>query len=77
MYVYIKSESQLYTVGFYDPSGKWIPESDHDHSEDAAKRVAWLNGNGEELQILESKIQTLADLLEKTVDHVTKLVASM
>lgn len=57
MYVYIMSETasetgsySLYTVGFYNPDGKWIPESDHDGEtgkEDAAKRVAWLNGSGE------------------------------
>ena len=48
MYVYIESEhnawGSLYTVGFYNPSGKWIPESDHDNKEDAAKRVNYLNG---------------------------------
>ena len=45
MYVYIKTESCLWTVGFYDPKGKWNSESDWDNKEDAAKRVAWLNGN--------------------------------
>lgn len=45
MYVYIRSEPGLWTVGFYDPSGRWHAESDHDNTEDAAKRVAWLNGN--------------------------------
>ncbi len=44
MYVYIKSESSLWTVGFYDHDGKWQPESDHDDSESAAKRVHYLNG---------------------------------
>jgi len=44
MYVYIKSEPQLYTVGFYDPQGKWISESDHDTKESAARRVHYLNG---------------------------------
>ena len=48
MYVYIESEhnpeGSLWTVGFYDPNGKWIPESDHNTSEKAARRVAWLNG---------------------------------
>ena len=44
-YVYIEIERGLYTVGFYAPDGKWIPESDHDLSEDAAKRVSFLNGN--------------------------------
>ena len=47
MYVYIKSENQLWTVGFYKPDGKWNPESDHDTAEDAAKRVAYLNGGRE------------------------------
>lgn len=43
-YVYIKSEACLWTVGFYDPSGKWHPESDHKSSEAAAGRVHYLNG---------------------------------
>lgn len=45
MYVYIESEPSLYTVGFYDPSGRWQPESDHNDREKAAARVAYLNGN--------------------------------
>jgi hypothetical protein len=44
MYVYIKSEPGLWTVGFYDPSGKWHPDSDHASTEDAANRVHYLNG---------------------------------
>lgn len=44
MYVYINSEPGLYTVGFYDPSGKWHSESDWSNSEQAADRVAYLNG---------------------------------
>jgi len=44
MYVYIKSEPLLFTVGFYRPDGTWEPESDHIKREDAARRVAWLNG---------------------------------
>lgn len=44
MYVYIQSEPQLWTVGFYDPSGEWHPESDHGTREDAAARVRYLNG---------------------------------
>ena len=45
MYVYINSEPGLWTVGFYSPDGKWHPESDHDDHNEAAKRVAWLNGS--------------------------------
>jgi hypothetical protein len=51
-YVYIRTESgpahSLYTVGFYDPDGKWHPESDHGDSEDAAQRVHYLNGGSPE-----------------------------
>jgi hypothetical protein len=47
MYIYRKTETQLWTVGFYDPSGKWNPESDHDNKTDAAERTAWLNGSGD------------------------------
>ena len=44
MYVYIKSEPGLWTVGFYDPAGNWQPESDHATADKAAERVHWLNG---------------------------------
>lgn len=44
MWVYVRSEPQLWTVGFYDPDGKFQPESDHGESGAAADRVAWLNG---------------------------------
>ena len=43
-YVYIKTEPGLWTVGFYDPRGKFVSESDHESSEDAAARVHYLNG---------------------------------
>lgn len=53
-YVYIQSEkagrdgatTNLWTVGFYDPTGKFVPESDHVRWEEAAKRVSYLNGGG-------------------------------
>lgn len=43
-YVYIQSEPNLYTVGFYDPNGKWHPESDYGEWAQAAARVHYLNG---------------------------------
>lgn len=50
-YVYMKTDScdgyHTYTVGFYTPDGKWVAESDHSSSEEAAKRTAWLNGGKE------------------------------
>lgn len=46
-WVYIHSETsdgiRLYTVGFYDPSGKWVPEFDGPKN-DCAARCAYLNG---------------------------------
>ena len=47
MYVYLRSGANLYTVGFFTPSGEWIAESDWDSRESAALRVHWLNGGGE------------------------------
>jgi hypothetical protein len=44
-YVYIQSQPGLWTVGFYDPQGGWVAESDHTSTECAAKRVAYLNGD--------------------------------
>ncbi len=45
MFVYIKSESELWTVGHYPPGGKFVPESDHRNETAAAERTAWLNGS--------------------------------
>lgn len=47
MWVYIRSEPGLWTVGFYSPDGEWHPTSDHDKQEDAARQVAFLNGSPE------------------------------
>lgn len=44
MYGYRKTESNLWTVGHYAPTGGWSPESDHDTREAAVRRVHYLNG---------------------------------
>lgn len=43
-WVYLQSEPGLFTVGYYDPKGKWHADSDHDTREAAAARVHYLNG---------------------------------
>lgn len=49
MWVYTRTEQQLWTVGFFAPDGEWQTDSDHTEQEEAAKRVAFLNGSYEEL----------------------------
>ena len=43
-WVYIRSEPGLWTVGFYDPAGRWHADSDYETREQAAARVHYLNG---------------------------------
>jgi len=43
-WVYISSEPNLFTVGYYSPNGTFHTDSDHQNREDAAKRCATLNG---------------------------------
>ncbi len=50
-YVYIRSEPQLWTVGFYRPDGRFEPASDHVKRDDAAKMVHYLNGGSPEDEI--------------------------
>ena len=44
-YVYLRSEPGLWTVGHYSPDGAWHSDSDHGSREEAAERVARLNGS--------------------------------
>jgi len=43
-YVYIRTEPGLWTVGFFEPDGTWVPESDWDSPQAAADRVRFLAG---------------------------------
>lgn len=44
IWVYIRTEPGLWTVGFYAPDGQFQPESDHGSTDEAAERVHYLNG---------------------------------
>ena len=48
MWVYRRTESNLWTVGFYTPSKEWNADSDWPTREEAARRVHYLNGGGTE-----------------------------
>jgi hypothetical protein len=43
-WVYKRTETTLWTVGYYTPSSKWEPESDHGSPAWAGDRVHYLNG---------------------------------
>jgi len=44
VWVYVKTEPRLWTVGFYAPDGEFHTDSDHGSKDDAADRVHYLNG---------------------------------
>lgn len=44
MWVYIKTEKNCFTVGFYSPNGEWNSDSDHSTRKSASERVSYLNG---------------------------------
>lgn len=44
VWVYMRTEPGLWTVGFYAPDGIWHADSDHGSSDEAAERVHYLNG---------------------------------
>lgn len=65
MYVYKRTEPQLWTVGFYAPDGEWHSEGDYGDREEAADRVAYLNGAHssllERIERLEQRVAELED----------------
>jgi len=67
-YVYRRTEPQLFTVGFYDPEGKWHTDSDHDDREQARLTVNYLNG-GTGIHDIPRKIASLHRRLEQIEAH--------
>lgn len=73
-YVYIRSEPGLWTVGFYAPDGSWEPESDHGSTEEAAVRVAYLNGGqAAAVDALTKRVAALEQAARETYDRVAAL----
>jgi hypothetical protein len=64
VYIRVKSEPNLFTVGFYDPSGKWQTDSDHSSKEDAAERCSFLNGNRDEVRLRELNVELVKALIK-------------
>jgi len=65
MYVYIKSEPSLWTVGFFE-GGKWHAESDHDSALSAAARVHYLNGQPQPPSSCNVRLYTRAEIVNGT-----------
>lgn len=70
MYIYKRSEPRLWTVGFYEPNGKFVPESDHDIEENAARRTHYMNG-GRDNKLVEA-LEAIREADKKGIiaDHV-------
>jgi len=73
MYVYKRAQGEnLYTVGFYDPSGRWIPESDWSIREEAIERVHYLNGGG-----ISPNTRFILDKLIYSIEGITKAIQAI
>lgn len=47
MWVYKQTESGLWQAGFYAPDKQWYPDKDYSTRDEAAARVSYLNGGGQ------------------------------
>jgi hypothetical protein len=65
MYCYRSDQGDCCIVGFYDPSGQWVAESDHVEIRSAAARVHYLNGGVD------------AELIGELVAHVCRLLVDI
>lgn len=69
-WVYMKTDVNLYTVGYYEYYNnnrkKWHSDSDHSTKEEAAKRVAWLNGG-------ENVINALGEMVGKMIGDLERM----
>jgi hypothetical protein len=63
----------LWSVGYFDPEGRWQEESDHATADDAAKRVAWLNGGHVDRNEIDQLIQRVNALETKMAVQVVRL----
>lgn len=71
-YVYMQTEPGLWTVGFEDSNGQWHADSDHSRQEEAATRVAYLNGNAagmrDWMEMVTVAMKKHGELLERLVE---------
>ena len=63
-WVYQKTEQYLWTVGFYDPVGRWHTDGDFSSPQEAAERVHYLNGRPPAEELTNEQIRYLFAKLE-------------
>ena len=69
-FVYISAKhGEPATVSYYDPAGKWQPESDHNTDEQAAKRVHYLNGGSDNARAEYPNILRALEELVSVLDY--------
>lgn len=59
VWVYERTEANLWTVGFYGPTGKWNTDNDYNDRNKARERVAYLNGGGQSHLLELNRLQAL------------------
>lgn len=74
-WVYQRSEASLWTIGFYDPKGEWYPTDDFDSQDEAAARVAWLNG-GSPAPVTPSDLAPAAEVLHRRLRRAAEIVGA-
>lgn len=77
-YVYLhtehSSEHDLYTVGFYDPNGKWVPESDWSERKEAGDRASYLNGSSKPEHVFPNGFTSWMETFFEVVNIMTGMI---
>ena len=65
-WVYVRTEPGVWTVGFYDPDGRFQTDSDHHNREEAVERASYLNGTHSHIiDDLLNKVSALTDAMDQ------------
>ena len=71
MWVYLRTEKRLWTVGYYRPDGKFETDDDFDDRDAARDRVAYLNGGSDKDRFasIEEEIERLRQTFDDFRGH--------
>lgn len=77
MWVYVRTEPNLLTVGFFSPDGELHTDSDHGSKEEAAERVHYLNGGSKVVEKVIEKVIEKMEHMQDELDILQKHQANM